>query len=90
MVSLIFFQTIAEDLSINLWDLSSGKRIKKMTGHTAAIHSLTFSAESNVLVSGGGDWTVRVWDVRHPGGIGAGADIGVSGKDESKEEVVKR
>ncbi|KAF8759006.1 WD40 associated region in TFIID subunit, NTD2 domain [Rhizoctonia solani] len=57
----------AEDLSINLWDLSSVE----------------------CAVSGGGDWTVRVWDVRHAGGLGAGADIGVGGKDDSKEEVVK-
>ncbi|CAE6383066.1 unnamed protein product [Rhizoctonia solani] len=84
-----YLASAAEDLSINLWDLSSGKRIKKMTGHTGAVHSLTFSAESSVLVSGGGDCTVRVWDVRHAGGLGAGADIGVGGKDESKEEVVK-
>jgi transcription initiation factor TFIID subunit 5 len=61
-----------------------------MTGHTAAVHSLSFSAESSVLVSGSGDWTVRCWDVKHPGGMGAGADIGVGGKDEAKEEVVKR
>ncbi|KAG8704553.1 Transcription initiation factor TFIID subunit 5 [Ceratobasidium sp. 394] len=84
-----YLASAAEDLSINLWDMSSGRRIKKMTGHTAAIHSLSFSAESSVLVSGGGDWTVRCWDVKHPGGMGAGADIGVGGKDESKEEVVK-
>lgn len=34
-----------------------------MTGHTSSIHSLSFSAESTVLVSGGSDATVRVWDV---------------------------
>ncbi|QRW00358.1 transcription initiation factor TFIID subunit 5 [Ceratobasidium sp. AG-Ba] len=84
-----YLASAAEDLSINLWDLTSGRRIKKMTGHTAAIHSLSFSAESSVLVSGGGDWTVRCWDVKHAGGMGSGADIGVGGKDESKEEVVK-
>lgn len=44
-----------EDLAINLWDLGSGKRIKKMTGHTASIYSLAFSAESSLLVSGGAD-----------------------------------
>lgn len=57
-----------EDLSINLWDLGSGRRIKKMTGHTASVYSLAFSAESSVLVSGGADWTVRCWDVRDSGG----------------------
>lgn len=34
-----------------------------MVGHTGPIHSLSFSAESTVLVSGGADATVRVWDV---------------------------
>ena len=39
-----------------------------MTGHTASIYSLSFSAESTLLVSGGADWTVRCWDVKSPGG----------------------
>lgn len=59
---------VGEDLAINLWDLGSGKRIKKMTGHTSSIYSLAFSAESSLLVSGGADWTVRSWDVKGPGG----------------------
>lgn len=60
--------SLGEDLAINLWDLGSGKRIKKMTGHTASIYSLAFSAESSLLVSGGADWTVRCWDVKGAGG----------------------
>jgi transcription initiation factor TFIID subunit 5 len=51
--------------------LGSGKRIKKMTGHTSSIYSLAFSAESSLLVSGGSDWTVRCWDVKSAGGLPA-------------------
>lgn len=40
-----------------------------MTGHTASIYSLSFNAESNMLVSGGADWTVRCWDVKAAGGL---------------------
>jgi len=40
-----------------------------MTGHTGPIYSLGFSAESTMLVSGGADWTVRCWDVKHAGGM---------------------
>jgi hypothetical protein len=54
----------AEDHAINIWDLGSARLIKKMTGHTSSIHSLSFSAESSLLVSGGADCTVRVWDVK--------------------------
>jgi transcription initiation factor TFIID subunit 5 len=39
-----------------------------MTGHTASVYSLAFSAESSLLVSGGADWTVRCWDVKGAGG----------------------
>lgn len=53
----------ADDLTIILWDLASGSKIKTMRGHTSSIHSLSFSAESTVLVSGSSDSTVRVWDV---------------------------
>ena len=58
-----------EDLAINLWDIGSGKRVKKMTGHTSSVYSLAFSAESSLLVSGGADWTVRCWDVKGLGGL---------------------
>jgi transcription initiation factor TFIID subunit 5 len=40
-----------------------------MTGHGASIHSLAFSNESSLLVSGGADWTVRCWDVKGAGGL---------------------
>lgn len=40
-----------------------------MTGHTASIYSLAFSAESALLVSGGADWTVRCWDIKSAGGL---------------------
>ncbi|KAK5147640.1 hypothetical protein LTR04_000797 [Oleoguttula sp. CCFEE 6159] len=50
--------------AIILWDLASGRRMKRMRGHSkGGIWSLSFSVESTVLVSGGADGTVRVWDV---------------------------
>lgn len=49
-----------------------------MTGHTASVYSLSFSAESSMLVSGGADWTVRCWDVRGAGGSGKSRESGVT------------
>jgi transcription initiation factor TFIID subunit 5 len=64
--------------SIILWDLEKGGRIKRMRGHgKGGIWSLSWSVESTVLVSGGADNTVRVWDVEqkhNPDGSKAGAD----------------
>ena len=84
---------IGEDLAINLWDLGSGKRIKKMTGHKASIYSLSFSAESSLLVSGSADWTMKCWDVKAAGGLPNkqqqnGATVnGFSSADTNKDEV---
>lgn len=80
-----------EDLAINLWDLGSGRRIKKMTGHVASIYSLAFSAESSLLVSSGADWTVRCWDVKGTGGVQEmphtnGAVNGVGQKEHHAKE----
>ncbi|KAJ5893263.1 transcription initiation factor TFIID subunit 5 [Penicillium taxi] len=53
--------------TIILWDLAPGRLLKRMRGHgKGGIWSLSFNVESNLLVSGGADGTVRVWDVTGP------------------------
>ncbi|KAH8888815.1 TAF5-like protein [Thozetella sp. PMI_491] len=53
--------------NIFFWDIDKGTRIKRCRGHgKGGIPSMSFSAESNVLVSGGLDGTIRVWDVELP------------------------
>jgi transcription initiation factor TFIID subunit 5 len=50
--------------NIYFWDIDKGARIKRCRGHgKGGIPSLSFSVESNVLLSGGLDGTVRLWDV---------------------------
>lgn len=88
---------IATDLSINLWELGSGRKIKSMTGHAAPINSLAFSACTNMLVSGSSDWTVRCWNVKAPGGLpshparlnGALPDGALDDKDVRQETYVQ-
>lgn len=89
---------------IILWSLHSGRLVKRMRGHgRGGIWSLDWSVESTVLVSGGADGTVRVWDVQSnkesqgkvvgEGGAGAkidGAAVGGGAvtKSKSKKDVV--
>ena len=67
--------------TIILWDLGPGRLLKRMRGHgKGGIWSLSWSAESTVLVSGGMDGTVRVWDVAGPAdGPNQGKVVGEGG-----------
>jgi transcription initiation factor TFIID subunit 5 len=58
-----------DDCSISIWDLGSGRRIKKMWGHTAPVLAMDFSVDGGMLVSSGADCQVRCWDVRGAGGM---------------------
>jgi transcription initiation factor TFIID subunit 5 len=70
--------------SIILWDLAKGTMIKRCRGHgKGGIWSLSFSVESTVLVSGGADGTVRLWDIEVPADPyknGDGEIIGTGGQ----------
>jgi transcription initiation factor TFIID subunit 5 len=73
--------------NIFLWDLEKGTRIKRCRGHgRGGIWSLSFSAESTVLVSGGADGTVRIWDVNVPADPFKNSDgeiIGTGGQENA-------
>lgn len=47
-----------------MWDLQSKFLIGTLTGHSAAIFSLEYTAGGSRIVSGSEDHTVRVWDAQ--------------------------
>ncbi len=51
-----------KNFRIQLWDTTTGKLFHTLTGHTRWIKSLTFSADSKMLVSGDEYETLRLWD----------------------------
>ena len=82
---------------IILWDLDSGRRVKTFRGHNrGGIWSISWSVEGSVLVSGGADGTLRVWDAVSPlsgldgsaGGIGASSGSGKTDGKETKKSTV--
>ncbi len=55
------------DQTLCLWDAQSGTLLGRLTGHSAPVISVAFSADGAWLMSGSDDQTVRVWDVSDPG-----------------------
>ena len=74
--------------TILIWDIASGRRLKRMRGHSkGGIWSLCFSMESSLLVSGGADATVRVWDaLLQTEGPAAGTTKGVTDGSSAKTD----
>ena len=63
------FATGSEDHTVILWDIyrqDSGEisAIKKeeLEGHTGAVRSVAFSPDGEVLITGGDDQTISIWD----------------------------
>jgi WD40 repeat protein len=54
----------SDDKSVQLRDVSSGQKVGNLVGHGHSVNGVFFSTANNrILVSGGNDHTVRVWDV---------------------------
>ncbi|KAH8663975.1 WD40-repeat-containing domain protein [Xylariales sp. PMI_506] len=63
------FASSGGDRSVFLWDVSTAQTIRRLGGnqqsHSSRINCVTFAGEDDtLLVSGGHDTTVRIWDVK--------------------------
>ena len=50
-----------------VWDVEQGKALRKFRGHQAAVNSLAFNQDNSLLISGGYDKYLCVWDLRARG-----------------------
>jgi WD40 repeat protein len=48
---------------IVLWDINTGKQIRKLKSHSAGILSMAFSEDCQILASSSSDCTIKLWDV---------------------------
>ncbi len=49
------------DKTIKLWEVSSGKLIKTLTGHNGSVYSVAFSPDGKTMASGSQDDTIMLW-----------------------------
>jgi WD40 repeat protein/predicted Ser/Thr protein kinase len=52
----------ANDRTLRLWDLESGKQLRRFEGHVAGVEWAVFTPDQGRIVSAGADRTVRVWE----------------------------
>lgn len=53
--------TGGDGAAIDIWDISSGRRMQQLKAHCSTVWSLAYSRDGAVLASGGADWRVCVW-----------------------------
>ena len=62
--TLISAGRMGDSDGICIWNASTGKELRRLTGHKDHILSLAFSLDGNFLVTGSYDATALVWQVR--------------------------
>ncbi|KAL1959439.1 hypothetical protein VTO42DRAFT_2242 [Malbranchea cinnamomea] len=59
------FVSVGGDRQVFLWDVETGTTVRRWTGHGGRIETVEFGGEADsVVVSGGSDTTVKIWDTR--------------------------
>ena len=58
------FASCGGDRQVFLWDVSTGNVIRKFRGHDGAVNSVKYSPNNEIVVSGGYDQALKVWDCR--------------------------
>jgi WD40 repeat protein len=51
-----------EDARVHIWDISQGRIIATLAGHSGVVHSGRFSPDGKQVVTASSDGTARVWD----------------------------
>ncbi|PFH60179.1 hypothetical protein XA68_11340 [Ophiocordyceps unilateralis] len=72
--------TAALDDTVKVWDLTAGRCMGFLEGHTASVRAL--QVQDNILATGGADATIRLWDLSRSRYDPQGDQLGRGTEDE--------
>ena len=64
LASGAWWQPGLQKVPIRLWEVSSGRNIVTFWGHTTDVQCFVFSSDGTLLVSGGHDGAIYLWDLK--------------------------
>ena len=64
LASGAWWQSGLQKVPIRLWEIASGENIATFWGHTTDVQCFAFSQDSTLLLSGGYDGVIYLWDLK--------------------------
>ncbi|RKU09210.1 hypothetical protein C6503_21975 [Candidatus Poribacteria bacterium] len=64
LVSGAWWQRGLQKVPIRLWEVATGENIATFWGHTTDVQCFVFSQDNTILVSGGHDGAIYLWDMK--------------------------
>ena len=66
LVSGCGYDMTNDDPSVRVWELASGREVRRFDGHRAGIYSVAFFPDGHRIATASADATAMVWDVARP------------------------